>query len=206
MTWANCSRSLICLERPERFAHGRSFPLSDLSDSLTVAHFSWAIWANRSQSLIWFEQNEQMSKWANERWATSQPLPADTVLAICNNALETHFGVQSRAGPTRQSDTIVVMKKKNNTWVPFFWIFGSKESPAPSCVSQWGVWLLAVYYTVQRRVQLRTVLASKEFACIFLLTPCCVIQRGIHCFLRISSWSEINCKNQFSLLIRGFDS
>ena len=36
--------------------------LSDLSDSLTVAHLSWAICANRSQSLIWFEQNEQMSK------------------------------------------------------------------------------------------------------------------------------------------------
>ena len=37
---AHRSWSLICLERPERFAHGRSFPLSDLSDSLTVAHLS----------------------------------------------------------------------------------------------------------------------------------------------------------------------
>ena len=35
--------------------------MSDLSVSLTVAHLSWAIWANHSQSLIWFEQNEQMS-------------------------------------------------------------------------------------------------------------------------------------------------
>ena len=47
--WANRSRSLICHEQPERFAHGRSFVLSDLSDSLTVSHLSWAIWANHSQ-------------------------------------------------------------------------------------------------------------------------------------------------------------
>ena len=71
-TWANRSWSLICLERPERFAHGRSFPLSDLSDLLTVAHLSWAIWANCSQPLLWFERNEQMSEWANEWWAMSE--------------------------------------------------------------------------------------------------------------------------------------
>ena len=29
--------------------------------SLTVAHFPWAIWANRSQSFMWFEWNEQMN-------------------------------------------------------------------------------------------------------------------------------------------------
>ena len=34
------SRSLICHEQPEQFAHGRSFVLSDLSDSLKVAHLS----------------------------------------------------------------------------------------------------------------------------------------------------------------------
>ena len=32
-------------ERPERFAHGRSFLGSDLSESLMVAHFWWANWA-----------------------------------------------------------------------------------------------------------------------------------------------------------------
>ena len=61
---------LIYHERPERFAHSHSFDMSDLSNSLTVAHLSWAIWANRSQSLIWFEQNERMrkmSEWANEQ-------------------------------------------------------------------------------------------------------------------------------------------
>ena len=61
VTWANCSRWLICNERPERFAHGHSFDMSNLSDSLTFAHLIWAIWANRSQSLIWFE------RWANEQ-------------------------------------------------------------------------------------------------------------------------------------------
>ena len=40
----------------------RSVDMSDLSDALTVAHLSWAIWANRSQSLIWFERSEQMSE------------------------------------------------------------------------------------------------------------------------------------------------
>ena len=40
--------------------YGRSFPLSDLSDLLTVTHLSWGIWSKRSQSLIWFERNEQM--------------------------------------------------------------------------------------------------------------------------------------------------
>ena len=57
--WANCSfimsdlsEMLIC---PERFAHSRSFYVSD---SLTVAQLSWA---NRSQSLILFERSERIS-------------------------------------------------------------------------------------------------------------------------------------------------
>ena len=50
------SNSLIC---PERIAHIRSFAMSDLSDSLTVAHLSWA---NRSHSLICPEPFEQMSE------------------------------------------------------------------------------------------------------------------------------------------------
>ena len=49
-TWANRSWSLICLERPERFGHGRSFVLSDLSQSLAVAHLIWAKWANERMS------------------------------------------------------------------------------------------------------------------------------------------------------------
>ena len=44
-TWVIRSRSLICLERPEPFAHCRSFVLSDLTESLTVAHLIWAKWA-----------------------------------------------------------------------------------------------------------------------------------------------------------------
>ena len=67
--------SLIYSEQPEQIAHGRSFVLSDLRDSLTVAHFLWATWviahyrsfvlSNLSKSitvahLIW-------AKWANEQ-------------------------------------------------------------------------------------------------------------------------------------------
>ena len=48
--------SLISSERPERFAHGRSFVLSDLSESLTVAHLIWAKWVNEQMS------NEQISE------------------------------------------------------------------------------------------------------------------------------------------------
>ena len=58
-TWANHSRSLICHEWPERIAHGRSFVLSDLSKSLTVAHLIWAKWAMSKlanfQPCLWFE-------------------------------------------------------------------------------------------------------------------------------------------------------
>ena len=42
------THSLIFGERPERFTHNRSFPLSDLSESLMVAHFWWATWVIRS--------------------------------------------------------------------------------------------------------------------------------------------------------------
>ena len=43
------AHSLIFSERPEQIAHGHSFVLSDLSDSLTVAHFLWATWGIRSR-------------------------------------------------------------------------------------------------------------------------------------------------------------
>ena len=69
-TWAICSRSLISSERPERFAHGRSFVLSDLSESLTVAHLIWV-------------------KWANERWANEQiPSPKANPSGSLINSLE----------------------------------------------------------------------------------------------------------------------
>ena len=47
------SDSLICsflvsIEQPERIAHGCSFLVSDLSESLMVAHFWWVTWAIRS--------------------------------------------------------------------------------------------------------------------------------------------------------------
>ena len=67
---------LIYHEQPERNPHSWSFVISNLSNSLTVAllinmsnlsdwltvaHLSWAIWVSRSQSLIWFERSERMS-------------------------------------------------------------------------------------------------------------------------------------------------
>ena len=77
------AHSLTYHERPERIAHGCSFVMSDLSDSLTVALLIWVTWVIPSQSLICLQRSEQiahsrsfrlskMSKWANERWANKQ--------------------------------------------------------------------------------------------------------------------------------------
>ena len=55
---------LIYLEWPEQIAHSHSFVLSPLSDSLTVGHLSWAIWAiahSRSFNL------GDLSEWANSQ-------------------------------------------------------------------------------------------------------------------------------------------
>ena len=61
LCWKKPSASLMCPEQPERIAHICSFVMSDLSDLLTVAHLSWATWANRLHLLICPEQFEQMS-------------------------------------------------------------------------------------------------------------------------------------------------
>ena len=53
--------------------------LSDLSDSLTVSHLSWATWAIRSQSLICPKQSDQIAHSRSfdmsnlSKWANSQP-------------------------------------------------------------------------------------------------------------------------------------
>ena len=47
----------------------RSFLVSNLSDSLTIAHFLWATWANRSWSLIFGERNERFAHIAHLIWA-----------------------------------------------------------------------------------------------------------------------------------------
>ena len=45
------AQSFIFVERPEQFVLNPSFLVSNLSDSLMVAHFWWATWANRLCSL-----------------------------------------------------------------------------------------------------------------------------------------------------------
>ena len=89
------SWALIFGERPERFAHGHLFLVSDLSESLMVAHFWWATWVICSRSLICLERpvhfahsrsfvlsdlSESLTvahliwaKWAMSEWANSQP-------------------------------------------------------------------------------------------------------------------------------------
>ena len=61
-----------------RIAHGHSFVLSDLSDSLTVAHFLWATWAICSRSLICRERSDQI---AHSRSFDLNKFPA---LVSCN--------------------------------------------------------------------------------------------------------------------------
>ena len=64
--------------------------MSNLSNSLTVPHLTWAIWAICLQSLICPERWEQitlrrsfdlsyLSKWAMSKWANSQPCKRATV-------------------------------------------------------------------------------------------------------------------------------
>ena len=66
--WENRS-FFVSEEQPERIAHGYSFVMSDLGDSLTAGPLSWAIWANRShRSLKW----AILSKWAKEQWGNEQ--------------------------------------------------------------------------------------------------------------------------------------
>ena len=56
-----------------------SFIMSDLSESLTVTHLSWATWAIRSQSLICPEQSERIAQIRSfdlsdlSKWVDSQP-------------------------------------------------------------------------------------------------------------------------------------
>ena len=52
---------LIYHERPERITHSRSFVMSNLSDSLTVALLIWATWAIPSQSLTCLERSERIA-------------------------------------------------------------------------------------------------------------------------------------------------
>ena len=71
------SNSLIC-----------SFLVSNLSDSLTIAHFLWVTWANRSWSLILGEQPERFAHIAHFWWATwaihSHHSPKNRKWAICS--------------------------------------------------------------------------------------------------------------------------
>ena len=96
-TWEICShRSIqkreggnlsVFLNLPKkRTINACSFIISDLSESLTVehlswatwaicspllnAHLAWAIWANRSQWLIWSERSEKMREWAMSKFPT----------------------------------------------------------------------------------------------------------------------------------------
>ena len=74
-TWAILSRSLIFLEKPERFATSRSIVLSDLSESLTVTKLIWAKWANKqipshgssSQTLDSLQKNSENQSLTNRK-------------------------------------------------------------------------------------------------------------------------------------------
>ncbi len=55
-------------QKNERFTH-LPFLVSEMSDSLTIAHFLWAPWANCSWSLIFGEQPERFAHIAHFWWA-----------------------------------------------------------------------------------------------------------------------------------------
>ena len=141
MTWANRSRLLICHEHPERFAHGRSFDMSDLNDLLTVAHLSWGIWANRLQLLIWFKRND---KWVISKWANSQPWKKQAIgsflvsdlshlltvalLSWVTWAIHSHRSLKKREWANR-SGFLNLQKNVQKIW--FYSIFFSKSLQTP---------------------------------------------------------------------------
>ena len=86
----------LCHEQPERFTHGCSFVMRNLSNSLTVAHFSSAIWANCSQLLIKISNFEQMSKWAMSQWANSQPWILEVQIQNLNPLAARYIKEQSK--------------------------------------------------------------------------------------------------------------
>ena len=114
---SGAGNSLIYHEQPEQITHGRSFVMSDLSDSLMVTHLSWATWAIGSQSIICLERSgriahscsfdlSKMSKWANEQWANEQiPSPGNgeqfrhiepsntvaSIVKLSSSEVHTHF-------------------------------------------------------------------------------------------------------------------
>ena len=56
------THSLIFGEQPKQFAHGRSFLVSDLSESLKVAHFWWVTWTIRShRSFLLSDLNDPLT-------------------------------------------------------------------------------------------------------------------------------------------------
>ena len=134
--------SLISSERSERIAHDRSFPLSNLSDLLRVAHLSWAIWANRSQSLICFEQNERLSEgaierrsdWANERLVNVRIPSPDFQKHSVKNKVLTNYAeeIQANCGlslkiihrPRKSRETMQLFHNSWNSW-HFIFLFKS---------------------------------------------------------------------------------
>ena len=83
------ANSLIFVEQPERFAHGCSFLVSNLSESLTVAHFWWATWAVRSNCSL------NKREWANRSFLKTYESLTVALLswatwAICSRSLFWH--------------------------------------------------------------------------------------------------------------------
>ena len=63
------THSLIFGEWPERFAHDRTFPLSDVSKMLIVAHFWWATWANCSfRSFLVSDLSDLLTSLRGNEW------------------------------------------------------------------------------------------------------------------------------------------
>ena len=61
------THSLIFVEQPERFAHNCSIPLSNLSESLMVAHFCWVTWAICSHRSFLVSRPERFTHIAHQK-------------------------------------------------------------------------------------------------------------------------------------------
>ena len=118
---------LIYHEQSEQFAHSRSFVLSDLGESLTFAHLSWAIWAHE--------------RWAMSEWANSQPCIVPKWFCMIIWLIQVYFLLNwihwSRGAVESLCNTVKCPKSESNVAsVPCVCL------PGPPCLGQCRLYLI----------------------------------------------------------------
>ena len=93
--------------------------MRDLSNLLTVAHLSWAIWANCLHSLIWFERMSEFPTLVIRRWNRSELIWKSKLLLLATHTWHSiwFWSVFNETFPllVRFTKSIFFAKKLNRT-------------------------------------------------------------------------------------------